>query len=374
MPTTVTGDLLRELAVFLARDGCALSLYLDLAPSEAATIPAAEARFRAALSAAEKAADRHVDGHDCRLAVRADLARIRAWWAYEFERGGVRGLALFASSSADFFHAVPLAEPVQTAFRIGHHLYLAPLVDRWRGDGATVAVVSREQGRIYRLHEGRLEEIVDQTEEQPGQHEQGGWSQARYRRHIENLVANHLRTVGDVLDRRLRGGGELVLVLPEELRSEFVEKLSLNARAAIVGYATAESHAGPNELVAAVRPVLDEVDARRHRAALERLDEELGRGGRATAGWDDTLAAAADGMVDTLLLSDAGARPVWQCAECLRAFAEDGTCPIDGIALTERVDGDDIAIHTTLKGGGDVLRLGADELERHDGIAALLRY
>ena len=374
MPTTVTGDLLRELAGFQARGGCALSLYLDLAASETPTIPATEARFRAALSAVEKAADRRVDGRDCRLALRADLARIRAWWAYEFERGGVQGLALFASSSDDFFEAVSLAEPVQSAFRIDYRLYLAPLVDRRRGEGALVAVVSREQGRIYRMREGRLVEIVDETEQQPGQHEQGGWSQARYRRHIENLVANPLRTVGDVLDRRLRGGGELVLVLPEELRSAFVEKLSLNARAAIVGYATAESHAGPNALVAAVRPVLDEVDARRHRAALERLEEELGRGGRATAGWNDTLAAAYDGMVDTLLLSEAGARPVWQCVECLRAFAEDGTCPIDGIALTERADGDDIAIHTTLTGGGDVLRLGAGALDRHDSIAALLRY
>ncbi|HEX5450662.1 MAG TPA: Vms1/Ankzf1 family peptidyl-tRNA hydrolase [Gaiellaceae bacterium] len=374
MTTTLTGDLLRELAGFRARNGCAFSLYLDLAPSSAATIPAAEARFRAALSAAEKAVERRDDGRDCRLALRNDLARIRAWWAYDFKRDGAHGLVLFASSGDDFFRAIPLAEPVETSFRIGDQLYLAPLVDRWRGDGATVAVVSREQGRIYRLREGRLEEIVDESQEQPGQHEQGGWSQARYRRHIENLVAHHLRTVGDVLDRRLRGGGELVLVLPEELRSEFIEKLSLNARAAIAGYATAESHAGPNELIAAVRPVLDAVDARRHRAALERLEEELGRGGRATAGWDDTLAASADGMVDTLLLSDAGTRPVWQCDECLRACVEDGTCPIDGIALSEGADGDNVAIHHTLNGGGDVLRLNRDALERHDGIAALLRY
>ena len=40
----------------------------------------------------------------------------------------------------------------------------------------------------------------------PGRHSQGGWSQARYQRHIEHLVQQHLKTVGDELDGRVRNG------------------------------------------------------------------------------------------------------------------------------------------------------------------------
>ena len=39
--------------------------------------------------------------------------------------------------------------------------------------------------------------IGDRTEARPGKHDQGGWSQARYQRHIEHLVYDHLRHVAD---------------------------------------------------------------------------------------------------------------------------------------------------------------------------------
>ena len=50
---------------------------------------------------------------------------------------------------------------------------LVPLVGR--GEGALVLVVSREQGRFYRLRAGRLEDLADYFEEQPRRHDQGGW-------------------------------------------------------------------------------------------------------------------------------------------------------------------------------------------------------
>src|SRR5436190_2179705 len=79
---------------------------------------------------------------------------------------------------------------------IGPELWLTPLAGQLRrGEGALVAVVSRERGVLYRLQDGRLEEIADETEEVPGQHDQGGWSQARYRRHIDNIVLHHLKSV-----------------------------------------------------------------------------------------------------------------------------------------------------------------------------------
>src|SRR5881392_4131294 len=75
---------------------------------------------------------------------------------------------------------------------------------------------------------GQLTEIADQTESVPGRHDQGGWSQARYERHIENIVGQHLRDVGATLDqcvRKLRGT-RIVLIGAEEIRSEFEALLS----------------------------------------------------------------------------------------------------------------------------------------------------
>src|SRR3954467_8062954 len=180
MSITVTTSLLRDLAAFRAGNGCALSLYLNLDPSLPPTIPDVDAKFRALLNEAEKLAEDRAAKRDCRVALRGDLERLRDWWDDDFDRDGVvHGLALFTSGADNFFLAVPLPAPVADAICLGDDLLVSPLVGRSGDVDTMVAVVSREQGRIYRVRGGRLDEIVDESEEQPGQHDQGGWSQAR---------------------------------------------------------------------------------------------------------------------------------------------------------------------------------------------------
>ena len=95
-----------------------------------------------------------------------------------------------------------------------------------------MAVVGREQGQLFRLRDGRLQEIAQQFDEQPGQHDQGGWSQARYQRHIEKLVQEHVKGVAEELDktRRRMQAPKIVLVCSEEMRTEFTKALSSEAR------------------------------------------------------------------------------------------------------------------------------------------------
>ena len=54
MADTVTWSLLRELASFRAEKGCAMTLYLNLDPSEVPTAGDAQTRMNALLSSAEK--------------------------------------------------------------------------------------------------------------------------------------------------------------------------------------------------------------------------------------------------------------------------------------------------------------------------------
>jgi peptide chain release factor subunit 1 len=376
MAVAVTTDILRELAAFEAGNGCALSIYLDFDPSSTPTTPDVETKFNAMLAEAEKIGDGRAAGRDCRLALREDIARIRAWWD-DFDRDGAHGIALFASSADRLLRALPLSEAVGDSVHIGSELFLAPLAGQLgRGDGALIVFVSRERGSVYRLDGGRLVEIVDESEEVPGQHDQGGWSQARYRRHIENLVAEHLKTVSDEVDRRIRRGEGLTIVAvgPEEVRPDFEAKLSQEARAALIGWTSVESHAAPTEILASVRPLLDEAHARRDKAVLERWQEEHGRHSRAAAGWKQTLDAASDARVEVLLLAPGTARAAWRCPQCGRASADGGKCQLDGTKLEPRGDGADLAIHHTLAHGGTVIRVGAGALGDADGIGALLRF
>src|SRR5436305_1563300 len=295
-----------------------------------------------------------------------------------FAREGAQGLASFAAGLDNFWSTLALAESLTDSVRIGRDFHLAPLVPLVaRADGTIVAVVSREQGQLYRLRGGRLQVIADESDDIPGQHDQGGWSQARYQRHIDKLVHEHLKGVAEELDRSRRRmhSPKIVLVCSEDLRSGFTEELSNSAREALVGWTQAEAHASPSDLLAAVAPVLERAQAKDESETIERWREELGRGGRAVSGWAATLEAASDGRVDVLLFQEGSDHSAYRCPACGRTSVDAGSCPLDGTQL-ERVEaGLDLAVHQTLAHGGAICAIRHhDDLGPVEGVGALLRY
>ena len=380
MPTSITWEQLRDLAAHRSR-GCAVSLYVGLEPSEVPTAGGFASRVRSVLSGAERQlSERRGElAHDDRRALERDLERIGNWFDTEFSREGVRGVAIFAAGRDDLFLPLTLPWPVENEARIASQLYLAPLVRLvGRGDGALVAYVGRERGDVYRLRAGQLFPLLDESAEVPGRHEQGGWSQARYERHIETVVDRHLRDVAEALDRCVRRLKDVRVVLagPAQTRSGFEELLAPETRAALVGWVAAEAHVDAPGLLEASRPLLDEWRLGREEALLERWRDEAARSGRAATGWEETLQAASDGRVALLLVQDGADRPAYVCPACGRAQAQDGSCPLDGTTLQEADTGLDLAVHQTLTHGGTVEVIGEDhrDLEPVGGVAALLRF
>ncbi|MBW3593009.1 MAG: hypothetical protein KY396_04890, partial [Actinobacteria bacterium] len=297
MARAITWDDLRDLAAFEAEKGCAISLYLNLDPAVVPTAGDVQARLNSLLDAGAKSDGANLPEltHDQRQTLKSDFERIRRYVDDEFSRDGVRGLALFCDSADNVWRAYPLTEPVDDDIRVNRQLHLAPLVPLvGRGEGALVVVVSREQGRFYRLQGGRLEEVVDLSEEQPRRHDQGGWSQARFQRHIDGLAQDHLRAVADELNRlvRRRRASQVVVVAVGETWAEFSDMLAQDTRGALAGVTSAEAHATASDLLEAAAPVLERWRTERERELVERWREEAGRNGRATAGWEATLEAA----------------------------------------------------------------------------------
>jgi peptide chain release factor subunit 1 len=379
MAATVSWDGLRELAGFRAEKGCAISLYLALDPSEAPTAGDAATRINSLLHDGEQRTESNRElSRDQREALRADLMRIREFFQDDFDRDGAHGLALFSAGLDNYWHPLPLTDPVPDRVEVAREFYLSPLVPLvGRGDGALVAFVSRERGDVYRLRAGKLDEIAHQYDETPGRHDQGGWSQARFQRHIEKLAAEHFRRVAELLDRQVRRlqSPRIVVVAAEENRAEFDDVVSKEVAAAIVGWTHAEAHATAAELLQVAQPILEEWHSKQEQDAVERWREESGRGARAASGWPATLEAASDGRVEQLLFEEGVDRSAWQCPQCGRVSAEGGACPLDGTQMEERDDGLNLAIHQTLAHGGSVLALRHhQDLEPVEGVGALLRY
>ncbi len=378
MAETLTPNRLRDLAAFRSESGCAVSFYLDLDPALSPTPAAVDSRVNSLLSDAEKrlASRRAELDHAERSGLKADFERIRRFFDSDFDRDGARGYAVFVCG--DFWHEISLAYPVPGQVEIGPAFHVAPLAPQvGRGDGALVAFIGREKGQLFRLRGGRLEEVSDLTEEQPGRHDQGGWSQARYQRHIEKLVGEHLRDVAAELDRAVRRlrTPNVVVVASEGTRTEFLETLPPEVKTAVVGTTEAEAHAGANELLELVQPLIEEAEAKDEHAAVERWREEAGTNGRAASGWAETLEAASDARVEVLLYEQGANAPAHECPQCGRASLEGGECPLDGSAFEPRESGFDLAVQRTLANGGTLLALRHQvDLGGVGGIAALLRF
>jgi peptide chain release factor subunit 1 len=378
--SSVTWETLRQLAEFRAAKGCAISLYLDLDPSASPTAGDAATRVNSLVDQGSKSngANRSEQTHEQRVGLREDFDRIRHFFSEEFDRDGAQGFALFCGGLDNLWQLLPLSEPVPDEIKVGRELYLAPLVPLvGRGEGALVAVVGREKGRLYRLRAGRLDEVADLYEEQPGQHDQGGWSQARYQRHIDELAKSHLKTVGDELERQLRQlrFPPVVVVCPEDLKSEFADLLAADARNAVIGWATAKAHASPTDLQEVALPVLEKWREQHEQDVVERWREETGRNGRAASGWEATLESASDGRVECLVFQEGVEHPASQCPACGRVSLQGGRCPLDGTEMEQRDEGLDLAVHQVLAHGGQVLALRRrSDLEPVGGIGAILRY
>ncbi|HEU0303098.1 MAG TPA: Vms1/Ankzf1 family peptidyl-tRNA hydrolase [Gaiellaceae bacterium] len=377
--TTLAWSDLRALAAFRAQSGCALSLYVDLGPEVAATPRDVQRRASAMLDEAAKLARSAGDDldHEARLALRADLARAREFIEHDLDRDGSHGLALFAAPLDDLWRVLQLRGRVADAVHVSSQLYVTPLVSHVDDERAIVAHVGRELGEVYVLRDGRLAKVADRTSEQPRRHDQGGWSQANYQRHVDALARAHLRDVAEVLDDELHrlGGAAVVLAGTEEARAELEPLLAERVAGSVVGWTRVESHASASDLQPAAQEVLTEHRARRERLLLDRWLEDIGRGIRAAAGWADTCEAASDERVETLLYDAAANHDVSRCPTCTRLQIDEGTCPLDGFLLERRAEGLDLVVHKVLEHGGTVVAVSAHrDLDPVGGIGALLRF
>ena len=97
MAATLTWDDVRRLAEYRAARGTAISLYVDLAPTDSPTPRDAATRVSALLADGHKDGAAHDLPHAEKEALKKDFERIERFFVHEFERDGAHGLAVFCA-------------------------------------------------------------------------------------------------------------------------------------------------------------------------------------------------------------------------------------------------------------------------------------
>jgi peptide chain release factor subunit 1 len=223
-------------------------------------------------------------------------------------RPSTNGLALFACAGADdFFEAVQLEAPVEE-----HRLYvtnqphlypLAHLNDQYPRYAALLA--DTNSARLFVFGLGELLDKQEVSSPKVNRTSVGGWSQARYQRHVDNVHLHHAKEVIEALDRLVRedkvekiimAGDEVIVpVLREQMPRHLDEKLIDVLR---LDTATPE-----HQVLQATLETMREQDAKDDADRVKRLFGQYRAGGLAVVGAPDTLAALTAGQVDELVLS-----------------------------------------------------------------------
>jgi peptide chain release factor subunit 1 len=238
-----------------------------------------------------------------------DVERIQAWVAENLSPRA-NGVAIFACAGADdFFEAVQLEAPVKE-----HRLYiynqpqlyeLARLTDAYPRYAAVV--LDSQLARIFVFALGGTVGHAEVEGDPVNRHQAGGWSQARYQRHVDNQRQQHVKDTVAALDRIVREEqiGHIVLAGDEVIVPLFQEELPQHLQEKVVeDVLRLDIRTPEQEVLKATLDAMMREDRREDAEQARRAIEGYRAGGLGVAGVGPTISALIRGQVSDLLISE----------------------------------------------------------------------
>lgn len=319
-----------------------------------------------------------------------DLEKISAYLEGQLD-AAANGVAVFACSAAELFEAVQLSAPIdQHWLYIGDqpHLYpLARIESLYPRHAAVLA--DTNSARILVLAAGEVvsEEEIKGTKTK--RTSQGGWSQARFQRHIENFHVQHAKEVVDALEKIVAreniteivtAGDEVILpLLREQMPKHLAEK--------VVDHVRLDLNAPLDRILSTSLEAMKRSHGQTERDKVEAAVGAYRAGGLGVVGPEDTLEALIKGQVDELLISarvrelePVGANSAARAIESMR-----GVLPEPAVASTAAGEAAQVAPETVrladeliTKATQTAAKITFVEdpelLSAYGGVAAILRF
>jgi peptide chain release factor subunit 1 len=250
--------------------------------------------------------------------VEEDAQKILNFLRRDFE-GKAKGLAIFSSAKAGLWQVYPLPVAMPDRTVINHSPYVLPMlkiVDESRR--FCVVVSDTEKPRLFTVYLGEIVERTDIFDVVPGWHKKGGWSQARFQRHIEDLVNRHLKHVADTVFEfhKSEGFGHLIVGGSQDVRTRLHQILHSYLQKIEVGHINVDVTSSTDEILKAARKIESEIEDARSEEMVKLLQGAKGRPQVVVTGMESTVKALKEGRVHTLVLVDNSRIEGCLCGDC----------------------------------------------------------
>jgi peptide chain release factor subunit 1 len=356
-------------------DAPVLSLYLDMQPDE-------HGRDRYEVWLRKTLHDRAITlKDDARRSFDSDVERIRNFIDTE-RRPSANGLAIFACSARNLFETVQLDVGFDDHWLfLGSvpHLYpLARVNDQYPRYAALV--VDTNSARLFVFGLGTTQKGEQIRGAKTRKTMAGGWSQARYQRHVENFHLQHLKEVVDALERVVRDEqiNHIVISCNDVSKPTLMEQLPKHLADKVIDIARVENHAPERDVLMATLEALRGHDVQTDAEHVRALLDAWRAHGLGIVGPDDTLQALEMGQVEELLITATPAR--LRRPESLPVSVTPGPVEVDTSAPSAELDADRLKLAdelvTKAQQTGARIRFieDPDLLADVGGVGALLRF
>jgi peptide chain release factor subunit 1 len=295
-------DQLDRLAAFEPAPYPVISLYLNLQPGQTG-----RDQFHTFVRKEFAARGRtYPAGSPERESLEKDFDRISKFLDTELDPSA-NGVAVFACSAGEMFETVQMTAPIEQHWlSIGDqpHLYpLARIESLYPRYAAVLADTNTARILVFATGEVVSQEEIKGTRTR--RTSQGGWSQARFQRHLENFHAQHAKEVVDVLEEIVqREGITQVIVAGDEVIMPLLrDKMSKQLADKVAEHVRIDTSAPLDEVVSASLEAMKRVHSQSEREKVEAAIGAYRAGGLGVVGPEDTLEALVKGQVDELLIT-----------------------------------------------------------------------
>jgi peptide subunit release factor 1 (eRF1) len=363
---------LRELAGYRV-DAPVLSVYLNVDPTNRS-----RDEYRLELRQLLKQADG--------VAAREDVEAVETFFDHEYDWSG-RGAVVFSCQSDDFWRTYSLAIPVSSGVTVAHRPYISPLAELVDAYGRyAVAVVDRRQLRSFFFNLGELraaEEFVGEDVRKlkrgrgsSGGHGRRGGAPISSQHEVE-VVRRNIREAVDELERFCQRyePERLIIAGGDRTVAQFKDALPKHLQDKVIGSFSADMNATEPEIRERSLEILRDVEEERKESLVQAVFTAAAKGENGVIRLADTLGAAHEGRIQTLVIDRDYHEPGYQCKNC--AYITDHAlekCPFCGGDFMEIPDAAEALVTKVIEEGGEVEVVEDHPKAEQFGVGALLRY